>query len=194
MRDQERKEKSSQNIEKMPADFVAQLQEYLQRKIAKNDGSSEGRREIENIKHTIQRLLETREHKILDAVMYASRTGLKPDNLNEKEQKMFDVILKEINEYRDEFLKSMERNKPKEGDEGGSKPSATVSKFSDDVQKSAVLKSSVKKYLVKRDVSRFVTPSLKERELKKGDILKENELEKTLNDLLLKRGIIEPTK
>ncbi|MAH42948.1 hypothetical protein CL614_04475 [archaeon] len=187
LREQERKEKSSNQIEKMPSDFVSQLQEYVQRKIKKSDGSSDDRREIDNIKHSIQRLLEIREHKILDAVMYGSRTGLKPDNLTEHEQKMFDVVLKEINSYRDSFMKEVEKGSPQKQVE---------SKVIEKTVKAPkeVLKVDIKKYLVKRDVKKFISPDLTEKELKKGEILRESDLPKTLNDLLLKRGIIEETK
>ena len=191
LREQERKEKSSGQVEKMPPDFVAQLQEYVQRKIKKNDGSSDDRREIENIKHSIQRLLETREHKILDAVMYTSRTELKPDNLTEQEQKMFDVILKEINEYRDSFMKKIEKAVPMRNI-AESKDISLIKKPAETPKE--VLKTNIKKYLVKRDVNKFVSSDLTEKELKKGEILRESDLPKTLNDLLLKRGIIEETK
>ena len=191
LREQEKKEKSSNQIEKMPENFVADLQEYLQRKIKKSDGSSDDRREIENIKHTIQRFLEIREHKILDAVMYASRTGLKPDNLTEKEQKMFDIMLKEVNGYRDDFLKTINENSSLNLEETTEPVAKTNTDTKDEKE---VLKTAVRKYLVKRDVKKFVSPDLKEMELKKGDVFHENDLPKVLNDLLLKRGIIEETK
>lgn len=197
LREQERKEKTIGQIQKMPEDFVAQLQEYLQRKVQKDDGSAEDRREIGNIRNTIARLIETREHKILDAVLYTSRTGLKPDNLTAKEQQMFDVILKEINEYRDEFLKMIEITPVPAGSSGNifqsfsSSPIAAKGEIPADTE---LLKRDVKKYLVTRDVGKFVAPDLKEIELKQGDTLRENELKKSLNDLLLKRGIIEETK
>ena len=191
LREQERKEKASQQIEQMPSDFVAQLQEYLQRKMEKSDGSSDDRREIENIKHTIMRLLEAREHKILDAVMYASRTGLKPDNLIDKEKKMFDVILKEVNSYRDDFLKNIENGSI---DKNSELLEATDAGKNDVKEEKEVLKTTARKYLVKRNVEKFVSPDLKETELKKGDVFHESDLPKGLNDLLLKRGIIEETK
>jgi DNA replication factor GINS len=91
-------EKTNRILQELPEDFFAQLNTYLKNK-ARMTGK-EDRWELESAKSIIQDLMEIRERKILQLALYASRSGIKVDNLTPLEEQFFNSLVQNIKNFR----------------------------------------------------------------------------------------------
>ena len=157
IRELERAETKNKSLQKLPENFVSELNEYLQRK----RDISEDIMEIENIKNTIKRFFEIREHKMIDMLIYKLRTGMPVENLSDAEERVFNRVYTELKHYRDDFLSALKRREDKNV------------------------------FRVKKDIPEFIGPDLKTYSLVEGELVS---LPKPLNDLLIKKGLIEIVK
>jgi len=175
IRDLERAERENKQLEKLPENVLQELGEYLRRKEAIKNKTEFDIREIENVKNTINRLLELREHKIMNLALYSARTGMPVENLMKIEEDLFNQVVESLREFRKKFYEEL--NTPTE-------PQKTEK---NDVKE----EKSIVRYKVVKDLINFVGPDGNEYSFKAGDIIKEDDIPKSLNDLLLKKGIIE---
>ncbi len=162
IRDIERAEKESKQLRKLPENFFEELREYISKKGAMKDKTSMDIIELENVRNTIKRFLETRERKLVELALYTTRTGLPAENLTPLEEKYFAGMLALIKSFRNEFF--------------------------DEMKKEPLPKEKKTVFRVKKSLPAFVGPDMKTYELKLGEAV---ELPKVLNDLLLKEGAIE---
>lgn len=130
--------------------------------LKKKEGMSD-QREMKNIKNIVERLFEVREDKIFDLVLYSVRTDMPVENLTISEEKFFKKLAEELEKFRHGL---MERDfKEKENNKD--------------------------LYKVKKDIPAIIGPDLKEYKLSEKEIIDISSLPKELNELLLKKGIIE---
>ena len=160
IRDLERAERETKQLQKLPDSFFEELRAYVQKKEQLKDKTSMDILELENVKNTIKRFLESRERKMLEAALYSVRTGLPSEHLTPVEEKACTAVAAAIRELRSEVL--------------------------EELQKPAKERKIV--FVVKKTLPPFVGPDLKIHELKEGETVV---LPKTLNDLLLKEGVLE---
>ena len=107
-----RKEKNTEDLQKLEPDFFDDVVRYLNEKIEilNKDEFSElekerTRKQIESIKKMIRDLYERREKKIIMMAINKSRTGIDgTERLLEKEKEFFDETLNILNKYRKEIL------------------------------------------------------------------------------------------
>jgi len=107
-----RKEKNTEEIQKLEPDFLDEVVDYLRNKseILNKDEFSEAeksrtRQQIDSIKKMIKDLYERREKKIILMVINKSRTGIDgTDNLLDKEKDFFSETLIILNKYRKDIL------------------------------------------------------------------------------------------
>lgn len=161
IRDVERAEKENKKMQKLPENFLSDLRDYIKKK--EQIKSSSEIHELENVRSIVRRFFETREKKLMDAVLYTVRTGLPPENLTKEEEALYYSVFDAVRDFRENFFSELNR---------------------EEKQKAAV-------YKVKKSLPAFVGPDMKTYELKENDIIQPDSLPKTLNDLLLKEGVIE---
>ena len=122
-------------------------------------------REMKNIKSTIERLFELRENKILDFALYNIRTGMPVENLTEEEKEFFKTLVEELKRFRQGVFSLLEKN--------------TESKNKKNL------------FRVKKDMPAIIGPDLKEYKLSENEIIDISALPKELNELLMKKDVIE---
>lgn len=164
LRELERKERESRQLQKMPENIINEIRDYIKRKEELRETTDI--MELENIKNTVKRLMEIRERKIVEMALYSARTGLPPESLMSSEEGLFNSILDQIKKFRKAFSENLAKEAKEE-------------KIS---------------YMVKKDMPEIMGPDLRMYKLNKDEIISESSLPKELNDLLLKQGIIEELK
>ncbi len=100
LRELQRKERESPELQKLPDDFIDQLRDYIKRKVellSKPEMLTFAeKKEIENLKPVIKCIFERREQKIVRAALHAARTGIKPKNMLPHEEALFNALKHEI--------------------------------------------------------------------------------------------------
>ncbi len=164
IRDLERAERDSKQLQKLPENIIDQIKEYLHKK-EKMKQSSSDIMEFENVKNTIKRFFELREKKLVDAALYTTRTGLPVENLSKDEERLYYELIDKIKQSREVFFSEL--------------------------QKEPVIKEKKIFYKVRRALPEFVGPDMKQYKFNENDVIQPDALPKPLNDFLLKKGIIE---
>lgn len=164
IRELERKERSSKKLEKLPDNFMNEIKEYLRKKERMKQTSSDIT-ELENVKNTIKRFFELREKKLADAAIYTVKTGLPVEDLADEEEKLLNALIDDFRKHREAFFSEL--------------------------QKEPTIKRKKIKYKVRKPLPEFIGPDMKKYKLGEGQLLEPNALPKSLNDFLLKKGIIE---
>jgi DNA replication initiation complex subunit (GINS family) len=187
IRDLEREERENRKLQKLPPDFLKELADYIDRKKNYINGSNDII-ELENIKKTARRIFEIREEKVAQHALYTAKTGFPPENLTDEEEALFSIILKEIKRYREWFFASMDKGaqtteKADHAEKGNPDVRTPQEKGTEERSPAAP------RYRVLKSIPKFVGPDLHVYELKEDQILEA--LPTPLNDLLLKRGIVE---
>lgn len=162
IRDFERAERESKELQKLPENIIAEINDYIRKKEAMQEKSSADIIEMENVKKIVRSFFELREKKIVELALYSVRTQLPVDNLLGVEEKMLAAIVSDIKKYREEFQEEMKKQ-PEQ-------------------KKEAV-------YRIKKSMPEFVGPDMKVYKLIENEIIES--LPKPLNELLLKEGVIE---
>jgi hypothetical protein len=132
--------------------------------LKKKEGITD-QREMKNISSTVERLFELRENKIFDLVLYNVRTGMPVENLTKQEEGLFKILVVELKKFRQ---RSMEKD------------------FKEEVKN-----NPRDLYRVTKSIPEIVGPDLKEYKLSENEIIDISSLPKELNELLLKKGVIE---
>ncbi len=105
LRELQKNERESSELQKLPADFIEKLKEYISRKRALLENPDmltfTERKEIENIKPVVKYILDRREQKVVIAAMRSARTGIKPQNMLPHEERLFVKLRDEIKKNRD---------------------------------------------------------------------------------------------
>ena len=206
IRELERNEKNSRKLQRLPADIVQKLSEYIIKKENISEKTTSDIIELENVKSTVKRFYELREKKITESALDAARTGMVPENLSPQEEQVFWLLVSALKDQRERFFASLRGNleivngekkiieeklslsvaETKVIEEKGTDvPQVLHSGFSEDV----VIPEPQKPvfYKILRTLPPFVGLDMSIYELKEGDI---REIPKPLNELLLKEGVI----
>ena len=105
--DASRKERYSENLEKLPENFINEVAEYLKDKMQMSSKSNEifsdnvdkTKKQFENAKTLFKELLNRRRKKILNLILIASETGISKkdfENMLEVEKELFEELMKSI--------------------------------------------------------------------------------------------------
>jgi DNA replication initiation complex subunit (GINS family) len=171
IREIERLERNNKKLQKLPENFLKDLNDYLARKESVKEKTAANLMELDNVRSTIKRIFETREKKIAEMVLYTVKTGYPPENLSADEEKLFYSLVDMIKNYREKFFTELSQERPV-------------------VEEKAEVKKPT--YRIKKTMPEFVGPDMKLYKLMENDIV--TDLPKPLNDLLIKEGIIEKVK
>ena len=164
IRDLERKEKESKQLQKLPVGLVGEMKEYIERRGKIKEKSTLDILEMKNVNDTIKRIFEIREKKIMDLALFAARTGNPPENLLPMEEDFFQCLLSNVESFRSD-VKS-ELSAPKELHK----------------QEEKIV------YRVRKSIPDFVGPDMKIYKLSENDIV---DLPEDIRELLLKEGVLE---
>lgn len=162
IREMERNDRDSKKLQKLPEDIIVQLSEYMQRKERIKEKTASDVLELENVKNTVKRFFDLREHKIVLAALDAVRTGMPAENMTREEEKIFYDLVARLQQFRQTFFSELSKEQKEAGHE------AT--------------------FRVKKSLPEFVGPDMKIYKLNENDFVK---LPKDVEELLLKKGIIE---
>lgn len=163
IRELERGEREAKQLQKMPENFFDDLADYLKKKEEINEKTSTDIMEIENVKATIRRLFEIRERKMMDMMIYTLRTGMIPENLTNNEEQSFFAVLEIMKNHRENFFSFRSGEK----------------------------KEKNTYFVARKSLPAFIGPDLNTYEIHENSIYSLDTFPKPLNDLLLKKGIIE---
>ncbi|MBI4014878.1 MAG: DNA replication complex GINS family protein [Candidatus Aenigmarchaeota archaeon] len=164
IRDMERGEAEGKTLQKLPENFMEEVRQYLALKESNPEKNSADIHEIENAKRSVKSLFEKRERKLVEQALYTVKTGMPTENLTQDEERLYLYIVEEVKKHRERF-------------------------FSSKTVEPAPEKMNA--YRVRSTIPRFVGPDMKTYELKEFQVLQEGELPKPLNDLLLKKNLLE---
>lgn len=162
IRELERVEREAKKLQKLPEDIMDQLNDYIQRKEKTKEKTSADIMELENVKNTLKRFFEMREHKILLSALDTVRTGLPPENLTKQEETVFYETVDILKRFREQFFHEINKERQSQGE----KPL----------------------YRVKKSLPEFVGPDMKIYKLTENELVS---LPAELETLLLKEGVIE---
>ncbi|MBS3056455.1 MAG: DNA replication complex GINS family protein [Candidatus Aenigmarchaeota archaeon] len=109
IRDLERTENSTKELQQLPVTLIEDVAEYLEKKQVKE---AEDAMEVESIKRTLRRIFEIREKKILNLVSFSTTTDMPVKNMIRDEAEMFQKIKNHVQEFREINIKRLDRNKP----------------------------------------------------------------------------------
>jgi DNA replication initiation complex subunit (GINS family) len=105
IRELERAERATKNLQQLPEDLLQEIRAYLERKTATSEQS-----ELEATRAAIVRLFELREHKLLDAALITARTGIPAEGISQIEKNAFESIVHALREYRRQLRNILEQS------------------------------------------------------------------------------------
>lgn len=143
IRELERSERENKKLQKLPDDVMDQLRDYLRRKERTKEKTAADLMELENVKNTIKRFFESREHKVLLSVLDTVRTGMPPEGLTKEEEKVFNEMVDVVKRFREQFFADLQK----------------------EVESSELL------YKIKKTLPEFVGPDMKTYKLNENDIV-----------------------
>jgi len=111
IRDIERTERETKRMQKIPQNFLSELKEYIERKEKLTEKTSADIMEIENVKSTVQRLIEMRERKMADQALITARTNMPPENLLRDEETVFWQMVEALKTFRRDFFEQLRKPK-----------------------------------------------------------------------------------
>ncbi|MBI2583603.1 MAG: DNA replication complex GINS family protein [Candidatus Aenigmarchaeota archaeon] len=165
IRDMERAERENKKLQKMPAQFFDDLQDYIRKKRADAAGNADDLIEYQNILAVVERLFELRERKILEHALDAARIGIPAENLHDNEKKLFEQLSDSLSTFRNAFFSSIRQQKQE--------------------------RSEDRLFRIKEDVPEFIGPDMKIYNLKQNDVVA---LPEETAKLLLEKGAVEEVK
>jgi len=106
------KEKTSNKLVDLPADFFALARAYLDKKEKLKTKADSW--ELDSAKRILQDLVELRERKILNHALFFVRSGIKPENMAEEELQFFNRLVDVIQGWQESKKKLLEaKREPK---------------------------------------------------------------------------------
>ncbi len=181
-------EEENPSISKINPDFYKKFFNYIKNLELRFENESNKQKkiilknEINNTKKIIRNIYEQREKKILHSIMTRVRGG-EPNlkNLINTEKKLFEEILEILVKQRQQNLETKNK-KNKTFNNDNTKIIKTEKKN---------LKDNRKIFLVKENIPEFIGTDARKYILRKDDIIVIN---KTMSELLLKRGVVREIK
>lgn len=112
LRDLQKAERDSAELQLLPKEFFALVDEYLARKTAivrRDPTNNEAqKRELEAMKPVIRYIFDRREQKIVSGAVKAARTEFKLQNMLREEEELFDRLVVVLRNARTKFEATME--------------------------------------------------------------------------------------
>jgi len=106
IREAQRAEQKSQQLNKLPDDFFEKVKEYIQQKRENAKRNEDALLEIKNIERIVEDIYNRRESKIVSLAVLSVRTGLIPANMLDHEEELFEQITRALRKSR-VFLDSL---------------------------------------------------------------------------------------
>lgn len=166
IRDLERAERESKGLQALPENLMEEIRSYIHKKEKLADSSAIV--EMENVKNIIKRFFELRETKLVSLALYSAKTSLPVENLAKEEEAFFESLVDKIKNFRQSFFSELQNPVLEQ-----------------------IKKEEAEIYRVKKSTPEFVGPDLKLYRLSENELIDVSIFPKSLNDLLLKEGIIE---
>ncbi len=184
IREIQRKEQSSRQLQEIPENFVDDFKDYVKRKekLGKD-------KEVGNARFVFKDIINRRERKIMSAALEYARSGVEVENLNKREKTLFKELAKVLKKYRKGTLKPKEKPAKKKKPEKEEKPGKAKEKGKKQMKKPAkTVKKDMMLVKVKEDLPDFVGPNLNIYSLRKKEIAN---LPRKIGNLLVKKGMAE---
>ncbi|NOQ38161.1 hypothetical protein GQ472_04700 [archaeon] len=103
LRELQKKERASRELEKLDNDFYSQVSGYMEKKMGldlKNNQDFAARRDLEHTKIIIGDILNRRERKVINLAVLNVRGIIMPKNILPEEKELFDKIKSAVTKYR----------------------------------------------------------------------------------------------
>ena len=103
LRELQKKERASRELEKLDNDFYSQVSGYMEKKMGldlKNNKDFAERRDLEHTKIIIGDILNRRERKVINLAVLNVRGTIIPKNILPEEKELFDKIKSAVTKYR----------------------------------------------------------------------------------------------
>ncbi|MFQ5648228.1 MAG: hypothetical protein ACE5FW_03240 [Candidatus Aenigmatarchaeota archaeon] len=107
------KEKTSNKLIDLPADFFTQAKAYLDKKEKLKTKADHW--ELDSAKRILQDLVELRERKIINHALFFVRSGAKPENMAEEELQFFSRLVEVIQGWQDKKKDLLEAKQEPKG-------------------------------------------------------------------------------
>ena len=103
LRELQKKERASRELEKLDNDFYSQVSGYMEKKMGldlKNNQDFAERRDLEHTKIIIGDILNRRERKVINLAVLNVRGTIMPKNILPEEKELFEKIKSAVTKYR----------------------------------------------------------------------------------------------
>ncbi|MEM5799747.1 MAG: hypothetical protein QXZ43_03740 [Candidatus Aenigmatarchaeota archaeon] len=100
IREAQRAEQKSQQLNNLPQDFFERVKEYIQQKREHTKRNEDALLELKNIERIVEDIFNRRETKIVSLAVLSVRTGLIPANMLPHEEELFEQITKALRKSR----------------------------------------------------------------------------------------------
>ncbi len=100
IREAQRAEQKSQQLNKLPEDFFEKVKEYIRQKRENAKKNEDALLEIKNIERIVEDIYNRRESKIVSLAVLSVRTGLIPANMLVHEEELFEQITRALRKSR----------------------------------------------------------------------------------------------
>ena len=116
LRELQKKERASRELEKLDNDFYSQVSGYMEKKMGldlKNNQDFAERRDLEHTKIIIGDILNRRERKVINLAVLNVRGTIMPKNILPEEKELFEKIKSAVTKYRSNLEFVFYENKEK---------------------------------------------------------------------------------
>ena len=106
LRDLQKKERASRELEKLDSDFYRQVSDYMEKKTGldlKDNLDFAARRDLEHTRIIIKDILNRRERKVINLAVLNARGNIVPKNILPEEKDLFNKIQSAVTDYRSNF-------------------------------------------------------------------------------------------
>lgn len=195
IRDVFRLEKNSPKLQRLPDDFLQEIGEYLRKKEQITDKTTFDTNEFDNIKDTINRLIEIRKKKVMNTALIPADAVLNIETMLKEEEEFFTMIRQSLESFDKRISESMNKIHEIRNDGTSSAPGSKLANDAGnssgrDVHPRQPAVEHKDEYQAVMDLPEIVGPDMKLYSFKSGDIITEGSMPKPLNDLLMKKGFI----
>jgi DNA replication factor GINS len=90
-----KEQRASGKLTKLPENFFEDVRLYLSKK-----AEAGGEKEVQSARSMLRELRERRESKILECALFFAREGIIPGTMVPEERRLFDIIVKNVQEFQ----------------------------------------------------------------------------------------------
>ncbi len=129
LRELQKKERASRELEKLDNDFYAQVSSYMEKKTSinlKDNADFAARRDLEHTRIIIRDILNRRERKVINLAVLNARGNIVPKNILPEEKDLFEKIRTAVKDYRSNLEFIFYENKAEKTEDSKLQPTKTV--------------------------------------------------------------------